>query len=133
MTSQGSEVAIGREHHELMPDADLREEDIDRPDLYTVSAADVPQFRRRHVVLPVGNDEGKDCESFEDQLSRLGALKSLQQLLENQTGGEQRLVSFDRVTQSGDGRFHADLVAPQRERPDAAVDEQRQSRERSAL
>jgi hypothetical protein len=49
------EVAIGRQHREIVADAKLREQRIDCTDLNAGTAASVAQFGGIGVVVPVRN------------------------------------------------------------------------------
>jgi hypothetical protein len=51
------EVAIGRQHREIVADAKLREQRIDCTDLNAGTAASVAQFGGIDVVVPVRNEQ----------------------------------------------------------------------------
>ena len=51
------EVAIGREHDEAMPDTQLGEERIDRPDLDAAAATGVAELGSLDVVGTVGHEQ----------------------------------------------------------------------------
>jgi hypothetical protein len=53
------EIAVRREHRELVTDAQLRQERVDRPDLQAPSAAGVPQIGCVDVIPP---DRGPGTE-----------------------------------------------------------------------
>jgi hypothetical protein len=64
------EVSVRRQHGEIMPNTELREESVDRPDLHAASAAGVSKSGRRNVVIPVGHEKRQGCETFDDVIAR---------------------------------------------------------------
>ena len=127
-----TKVVVSREHRQLVADAELGQQGVDRPQLDATTAAPIPEVGRGDVVVAVGNQERQRRETIEDRVARLGSLESLQQLLEDETGREDRSEAFERRPQVRDGRM-VRMVPSQRMRPDAGIDEQVHDRERSAL
>ena len=126
-------IFVGRQQHQAVPNAQLREQRVDRADLHPGAAASITQFSGVDVILPIGNEERERSESRDDVAARPGTGKSLQQFLKHQARAYNDLSSFESPAQSlhlGSGCIP---VAPQGERPDARIDEQRHRRERSAL
>jgi hypothetical protein len=65
--------------------------------------------------------------------SRARAGESLNQLLQDQAGGDDGLTAREGGAQGIDLRGGDRLITPEREGPDARIDKQRRRRERSAL
>lgn len=127
------EVGVGREHRQLVPEAKLREEGVDRPDLRSFASARRAELRRGHVVVTVGYEQRERGEAAHDLLACAGTSESLEQLLEHEAGRDHLLAAFESRGERGDFREVGRPVAPKSERPDARVDEERQARERSDL
>ena len=86
------EVAIGREHDEAVPDTQLGEERIDRPDLDAAAAAGAAELGGLDVVGPVGHEQWQRCEAVDDGLASRGPAEALQQFLEHEPRREERLT-----------------------------------------
>ena len=127
------EVPVGTEHHQVVSDAELREERIDRSDLKAAATAFIAKVRGRDVVLALRHDEWQRGEPFEDLRSRLGAAESLEKFLEYQAGRENRSLALKCVGQEVDARVDLLPIAAQRKRPDTRVNEDFQRRDRAAL
>ncbi len=127
------EIAVGAEHHQLVPDAKLREECVDRPDLKAAAAACIAKVRGGNVVFALRHDERQRGEPIEDLCSRLGAAESLEKLLEYQARRKNRPFALKCVRQEVDARIAVVPIAPQGKRPDARVNEDFQRRDRAAL
>lgn len=113
--------------------AQLRDQGIDRPHLHAMPSTGIAQLRRVDVIVAIGYQEGQGGEALDDALACLGAGKSLQQLLQHESGDDERLAVFQRANQRAYLGGPAGRIAPQSQRPHARVDEQAQVRERSAL
>ena len=127
------EIVVGCQQGQAVANAELRDHGIDRADLQAGAAAAIAQFRSIDVILPVRSQQRKRRKTVNDVLSRLRAGKSLQQFLQDETRDYDSFSTFQRVTQYANLRGGRNLVAAERERPDARIDEQRHRRERSAL
>ena len=57
------EVAVGCEHHEIMSDAELRQERVDRPDLDALTTTRVSDLSGSDMVGPVRHEKGQRRES----------------------------------------------------------------------
>ena len=130
---QAQEIPVGGEHRELVADAQLGQERIDGPDLQAPPAAGVPQMGGVDVIPPIGDQERKVAEAFDDPISGSGAAEPLEQLLEDEPRGEDRLSGFQRPREFRHLRSRIRYVASQGERPDAGIDEEAQSRDLSDL
>ena len=60
-----------------MPNTELREESVDRPDLHAASAAGVSKSGRRNVVISVGHEKRQSCEAFDDAIARTRSAETL--------------------------------------------------------
>jgi len=80
------EVIVGAQQRQIVPDAQLGEERVDRADLNTCSAACVPKVGRRDMVLAIRLHQGKRSETLNDLYAGLGSGETLEQFLENQPG-----------------------------------------------
>jgi hypothetical protein len=127
------EVRIRGEQLELMSDAELSEDRIDRPDLHPSPASAVPDLRGLEVIAAIRRHEGQGSEARDDRLLRARSLKALEELLVDETGGDDEITAAKRSCERADFGLSGGGVAPKRQGPDARVDEQAQSRDRSRL
>lgn len=116
-----------------MPDAELGEQGVDRPDLQTTAAAGRAQAGGGDVVIAVGDEQRQGGEPARDPLAVARAVEPLEQLLQHEPGRDHQLARPQGVSERSDLGHVGRVVSPQGERPDARVDEQRQARERSAV
>jgi len=79
-------ITIGTEHREVMSDAELREERIDRSDLKAAAAALAAKVRSGDVVVALWHDERQRGEPIDDLRSRLRVAEALEKFLKNQSG-----------------------------------------------
>ena len=133
MRGNAPEVFIGRQHCELVMDAELCEQRVDGTDLHTGPTTAVAQLRGSDVIFPVRAEERQSPEPVNDVLTRAGSGKTLQQFLQDQPRGHDRFAAFESAAQRIDLWDGGDLIATKRERPDARIDEERHRRDRSAL
>jgi len=113
--------------------AQLRKEGVYRANLHARATAAISQFCGVYVILPIRDNERQGFESRDDVAARTWAGKTLQQFLEYQPRGDHDLATLKGATEDLHLGRSGIAVAPQGERPDARVDEQRHPRERSAL
>jgi hypothetical protein len=127
------EIPVGAQHDELVPDAEPGQQGINRPDLKAASTTVVAKVCCRDVIFALGHDQRQRSESIKDLLSRFRAAESLQNLLKNQAGSENR--SF--VPKSAGQEVHAGMTIPlipsHGERPDTGIHEELQLRDLAAL
>jgi hypothetical protein len=126
-------VHVGTQHHEVVPDAKLREKCIDRSDLKAAPAALIAKLRGGSVVFALWHDERQMSEPNEDLRSRFRAVESLEKFLKNQSGGENRFFVLKGVGQEVYARIAVMSVPAQGKRPDTGVNEDLQLRDRAAL
>jgi hypothetical protein len=127
------EIVVGRQQGERMADTELRQNGVDGTYLQTGPATAVSQFRRIDVILPVRGQERQGCEPVDNVFARARTGKSLQQFLQNESGGQDSCATFKGIAQRSYLRSWRSSIAPEGERPHAGVDEQAHRRERSAL
>ena len=116
-----------------MPDAELRNEGVNRSHLNSCPATVVPQRSSFDMILPVRRYKGNMPEAFNDGVRCLGSRKTLQQFLQNETGRRYGLPTFQRPPQPRDFRNVRHGISAQGQRPYAGINKQRHERERSAL
>ena len=98
---EASEVSVRRQHGEIVTDAELREESVDRPDSDAAPAAGIAQGGCRDVVFPVGHEEGEGGEALDDAISRARPMEALKKFLENEARGEDGLADLQCPRQGG--------------------------------
>src|SRR6266516_4705524 len=111
------EVPVRTQHHELVPNTESRQERIDRSDLEAAAATVVARLSRGDVIFALWHDQRQRSESIADLLSRFRAGESLQDLLENQAGGEYRSCVLKSVSQEVHAGMALSLITPQGKRP----------------
>lgn len=132
-SGQMLEIPVGTQHHEVVPDTELREECIDRSDLKAAPAALIAKFCSGSVVFALWHDERQGSEPIEDLRSRFRAVESLEKLLKNQTGGENRSFALKGIGQKVHARIAVMPVPAQGKRPHTGIDKDLQLRDRAAL
>jgi hypothetical protein len=127
------EVAVGRQKLKAMADRKACKEGVDRADLDAVTAAMVPERRGLDVILDLGHEDRQDPEFREDSLSLRRPVESLKELLDHEARRDEHVLPREAPVESSHFRSRGRRRAPQRQRPDAGVDENVHDRERSAL
>jgi hypothetical protein len=127
------EIPVCTQHNELVPDAESREEGINRANLKATTTAVVAKVRRSGVIVALGHNQRQRSESIKDLLSRFRAVESLQNLLKNQACGENRSFVPKCVGQEVDAGMTRTLITAHGKRPDTGINEELQSRDRAAL
>lgn len=126
-------IGVGGQHRQLEADAELCQERVDRSDLNAAPAAIVAKIRGRDVILAFGPQEWEGTETLDDRLASARPPKPLKQLLQDQPGGEHRLLPSEAAPELRELGCDVRPIAPQGERPDTGVDEEAQERDRSRL
>ena len=127
------EVSIGGEQHQVVMEAEMREQGVDGPELDAVTPAGVAEIGGRDMVIAVRHDHRQRREVRHDSVTGLGAAEALEKLLKDEPGREHRVPGCKRLPQTIGFGSVARGVPPEGERPDAGVDEEAHPRERSAL
>lgn len=133
MLRDAREIGIGREELQFMANAELGEDRVDRSHLDSSPPGTIANLGGFKVVVTVGCDERKSSESGDDRLLRARPLESLQDLLIDEARRNNELAVCQRSLQGAHLDEVGRWVAAKSQRPDARVNEQAQSRERSCL
>ena len=80
------EIVVGAQQRQIVSNAQLRQQRVDRADLNTCSAASVAQLGGCYMVFAIRLQQRKRCEALDDLLARFRPVESLKQLLENHAG-----------------------------------------------
>ena len=107
------EVRVRGEHRQLVADAKLRQECVNRANLNTTSPADIPQLGGADMILAVWHQERQRGKSFDDCVAGGWAGKSLEQLLEDQPGRDDLLAEIERLPEELHLGVLGPAVAPQ--------------------
>jgi hypothetical protein len=127
------EIIVCREHRQIVPNAKLGEESINRSDLYSRAPTAISQIRGLNVIVAIRDEQaygGKPVQNFDPGFR---TREALQDLLEDKACGNHCLACFDGPFQPLDFRHPGWRNAPKRERPDTGINEEAQSRRRSVL
>jgi hypothetical protein len=127
------EIVVGSQKRQVMPDAQLRDHRVDRSNSNPGSAARVAKLGGGYVVFPVGLEQRKCGEAFDDLCGSFRAREALQQLLKNKTGGDHHVAACESFFELLHLRLGRRGISTHRERPNTGVDEKRHDRERRAL
>lgn len=71
-------ITVGGEHQQLMPNAKLRKQRVDRANLKAGAATGVAQLCSSDMVASVRNQQRQDCKLFDNLLTRFRSGKALQ-------------------------------------------------------
>lgn len=128
------EIPIRGEQHEIVANAELSEQRVDRSNLDAAPAASVPQGGRSDVILAIRLEERQDSEALHDQSLCSGTREALQKLLENETCRDDDVRPEQSLFQLTDLGLESVDIATKRKRPDARIDEKvHLPRDRSVL
>ena len=109
------EISVRTQHEKLMSHTKLSKQRIDRSDLQALAPATVAKVCRGDVIFALWNDQRQGSESIEDLLSRFRSVESLQNLLKDQAGGEDRFLVLKSFFQEPDAGVALALIATQSE------------------
>ena len=127
------EVTVCREQGVAVSNAQLNEQGVNGAELHAGAPARVAQVCRAYVVGAIRLYERDMSEAVDDLLTRTSGYETLQQLLQDQTGGHDDVFAAERTAKFRDFGGVVWSVATKRERPHARVDKQGHDRERSDL
>jgi hypothetical protein len=126
-------IVVGREHGQVMTKAKLRQQRIDGSNLQARAPTAVSELRGPNVIVAIRHDERHGGKPIQNLCAGFRTREALQQLLQDKAGRQDRLAGIKGAKQ----RLHlgrwSGRIAPERQRPDAGIDEEAQSRARSAL
>jgi hypothetical protein len=126
-------IIVGRQHRQVMPDAQPSEKSVNRSDLDAAAATLVSQRCSFDVIIAIRYQQGHGGKPADDLVAGLGAGEPLQELLQDEAGGYERLIVPDGLDQDCHLYRVRQVIAPECERPNACINKERQSRVRSAL
>jgi hypothetical protein len=115
-------VIIGREHRQLMTNAQLRKHGVNRADLQAGATTAIAQFCGVDMILPLRGQKRQGRETIDNVFARPRAGESLQQFLQDQSRGYDGIATFKGIAQGAHLRSRRGAVASKRKRPDASVD-----------
>ncbi len=95
MSRHVAKVLVGRQHRQIVPNAKLRQQGVDRSDLDTAAATFVAQLRGVDMVAPIRNQQRQGGKSIHNSLAIPRSGKALQKLLQHQAGRENCLAGFE--------------------------------------
>ena len=116
-----------------MADAKLREQRINGPDLHAGAAARIAQIGGGDVIVPIRREKGQRREAGQELCARPWAREALQQFLQDEAGGEDRLAAFNGANQGIGLLGGGSGISSKGQRPDARINKEAQSRERPRL
>src|SRR5262249_24118311 len=109
------------------------EESVNRSNLYPGAPTAIPQIGGLDMIIAI-RDEKRYCrKAIHNLRTGLRTRKTLQDLLQDQASCNDRLARFNRPSRRLHFGHRRRRIAPERQRPDTGVNEEGQSRRRSAL
>ncbi|HET9447990.1 MAG TPA: hypothetical protein VFO35_17120, partial [Steroidobacteraceae bacterium] len=84
----------------IMTNTKLRQQSVNRPDLYSLLSTVIAQACRRDMILSIGRHQWDRRKPVYDLLVRLGALKSLEQFLQHEPRCHHTLAGLEGADQS---------------------------------
>ena len=127
------EVFVGCQQREVVTNAKLRDQSVDRPYLNTDPPTPIVEVGGVDVILPIAGKYRKGRKAVDDFPSRTRTGKSLEQLLQDDAVRYDDLATYQRLTQ----RLHfgpgCDVVTAKRQGPNTGIDEEGHWRLRSVL
>lgn len=116
-----------------MAQAKLREQNVNCASLNACSPAVIPQLSGFDMIVAIRRQERYRGKSLQNLRASSWARETRQKLLKDEARGKQHLAHLDGLNERPHFLGRGWLVATKRQRPDAGVDEESQSRARSAL
>ncbi len=95
MARQMVKIPIRCQHRQIVANAELREQGVDRPDLNAGAPTFVAKARRLDMILAIGRQQWEGGESFQQRAAGFRSLKPLQQFLEHQAGHYDSFAAVD--------------------------------------
>ena len=93
------EILIGAQKHQVMPDAQLRNERIDCSDLNTRPATGVPHTCCSHMIRAIRLNQRQRGEPLDDLIACLGTHKALKKFLQYKAGRDNHVRTRERILQ----------------------------------
>lgn len=133
MLRRRREIPVCRQKGEFVSNAKLCNQGIYCPDLHSCAPAAIAKTGGINVILSIRNQHWQCGKLLHQLLVRFWASKTLQQFLQNESGGDDGITSVKRRAQGVNLRSSQIGVAPKCERPHAGIDKKGHRRERSIL
>ena len=102
MIGDATEVLVGGQHGQIMADAQLGQQRIDRAHLHAASAAMIPQLGRPDMIVAIRHQQRDRRKSIQYLMATLWSGEALKQLLKHKAGRQQGLAAFNGVDERSD-------------------------------
>jgi hypothetical protein len=96
------EVVVRRQQLQVVADAKLREQRVDRADLNASASALITQVSCADVVFAIRDDKRQRSKPLDDVSVRAGPVEALQKLLQNEPGGHHEFGATERIAECHD-------------------------------
>lgn len=133
MSGYVPKILVGRKKCQFIFYAQLRDQCIHCPYLNAIATAMIAQRCSGHVAFPGRWDQRNILKPEQQFAGCLGSAKALQELLQHQPCRNNEITACQRLDQRMNFRPKLLAIAAKRQRPDAGINKQRQSRDRSVL
>ena len=124
MRGRVKEAPVRTQQDQVVSNRELSKERIDRPKLNTVAPAAVANLGCLDVVVAIRRDRWQRRETMQDRVALTGAAKPLQQFLQDEPRGVDRLSREERLAETLNLPFGSWCTSTQRQGPDAGVDQE---------
>lgn len=104
MLCYAPEVLICRQHREIMADAQLGQQRIDRAHLHASSPAAIPQFRRLDMIVAIRHQQGDRRKTVQKLIAALWSCEALKEFLQHKAGRQKSLAAFKSLDERFDLR-----------------------------
>lgn len=108
-------IFVGREQGQVMPNAKLRKQRVNRTHLNASATTAVTQSGSINVILPVGADKRQCRKSLDDGQAGAWAIETLKQFLQNKPGRYDNLVTVEGIAQRAHLRGQGFVITPESE------------------
>lgn len=117
MRGEVGEVGVRREQLQLVTDTELREESVDRADLYASPAGTISDLRCLEVIVAVGRNEWQGGKARDDRFVSTRSTEALEQLLIDESSRHHELASGQGSLQGAHLGESCRRIAAERKRP----------------
>ena len=115
------EVHVCGQQSQLVTNAKLSDQCVDRSCLNSAHAAQIAQFRSGNIIFSVRIQERKCREALDDLLFGFGTSETLQELLQYETRAQNTIAGFEGMDERVNLRNVGRPATAQQQRPDAGV------------
>jgi len=133
MLRRQDEVHVGGKQRQVVPDAKLRNQCVNRPHLNPGASAAVAQIGGTHMIVSIRRQHRQCGELLDKFLTGLWAREALQQFLQNEPSDNDGVASVECRAQGRNLRCREVGITAKRQRPDAGINQDGHRRERSIL